>query len=675
MITIVHGKETEVINTADELNPNFIYQTISTKLLCDIVNGKKEKIMIDLLERLKTDNDFLIGCLIYLYHKQTDNTVHKNGCGFNSYDASTLFNISKIYLDGFLLTEKQINYVRRTILKYKNQLSLDIKPLPAHIRKPTVVTQDITEKINTMYKERLEVITEKNKMIIYFTHPDTDIWKDLLEKIQTLPGKKYRPVQKNWSATIQIDSIIRLKQWGFSLDENLQRIYDNNVLTIPKGSINIPELNANLLPFQEEGVLFIDSRKGRALVADEMGLGKTIQSIAWTALHPKIRPVVVLCPASLKLNWQRELLKFLPNESSYIINGRQPQILPPIKFIIVNYSILNKHIESILEMKPRICIIDECHKLINPEATRTVASKDLTQNIPYVIGLTGTPIRNNTKEFFNILNILKPEQWFSFENFKRVYTKREYNGWGWDYVGSQNENVLHDILTQTVMIRRKKEEVLPQLPNKTYSIIPVALKERKIYNELINGINPNASPKENKTHIETIKRVIVQYKLDSIFNWVDDFLSNGEKLILFTYHHDTMDAFAEKYKNIGVYYDGRSTLVKKQAMVDRFNMDESCKLFVGQIATAVGYNLTISSHVGHVEFGWVPSDMDQATDRSHRIGQKNAVNVYYFIAFDTIEEKIIKLLDKKRKIVDKTIDGKKEEDIELIQDLIKDMRK
>jgi SNF2 family DNA or RNA helicase len=498
---------------------------------------------------------------------------------------------------------------------------------------------------------------------------------DMLFNIRSLPGRRWHAEEKVWTAPIFPETIKYLKEWGFVFDEKIQkhlRKIQNHSVKIT--NTKVKGLLGELYPFQSKGVSFIEANKGRALVADEMGLGKTIQALAWLQLHPDYRPVIIVVPASLKLNWARETMSWLPNPDIEILMGTIPW-KPTADIIIINYDILQAWVSMLCSIRPKVLITDECHYYKSNSALRTKAVKRLAKGIPHVIALSGTPIVNRPIEAFNALKIIDPDLFPDYWYFVHHFCHARHNGFGWDFSGASHTGELHELLTSTIMIRRLKEDVLPDLPAKARSFVPIQLHNRKEY-EAAEGdfigyitqvkgkeVADRMSNAEVLSQIEVLKQLAVKGKLEEAMDWIDDFIEVGEKLVVFAVHHFVIDALMERFKKVAVKLDGSTSQKDRQLVVDYFQRDPTIRLFVGNIkAAGIGITLTASSNVAFLELPWTPGDLSQAEDRCHRIGQKDSVNIHYLLANDTIEEKIARLLDNKRKVLDAVLDGRETEE-------------
>lgn len=524
-------------------------------------------------------------------------------------------------------------------------------------------------------------VNERGERVIKISFPYN---LDTIDNIRSLPGRQWHKELKCWSAPIYLQSLEKLMTWGFILDDRLL-LFIQGVKKRKDEimSLDIPGLNGKLYPFQMEGVAITDHKEGKVLNADDMGLGKTIQTIAWLQLHPDLRPVIVIVPATLKINWEREIHKWMSNQCVTILEGTRPYTFSG-DIIIINYDILF-HWLGVLKLRDfKVMITDEAHYYKSNSAKRTKAIKMLAKGIPHVIALSGTPIESRPVEIYNALNLVNPNLFPKRWHFLNRYCKPAYNGYGWNYNGASNIAELHQILTTTCMIRRKKTQVLKDLPEKVRSYIPMELDNEEEYSKAEfdfiewvkdtkgDDVARRVSQTEQISSIEALKQLAVKGKLKQAINWIEDFLQSDKKLVVFATHHFVIDALIAEFPDISVRVDGRVSQTERQSAVDRFQNDEKVKLFIGNIeAAGVGITLTAASDVVFLELPWTPAKLEQAIDRLHRIGQKFSVTVYFLLANHTIEEKIAHLLDIKRKIVDGILDGKESDEDSLFSELMK----
>lgn len=539
---------------------------------------------------------------------------------------------------------------------------------------------------------------------------------DTLAQVKSLPGRKYHSEKKVWSCPLSVENCKELQEWGFELAPNLNKWYVSKTVgdaglkaSDMKPFPEIPGLGGTLRNFQSIGVRFVDSRDGNALIADDMGLGKTVQALAYLQLRQKIRPAIIVTPSNAKLNWMREANKWLSGERNevQILRGQTPYDVTG-DIIILNYDILPYWVDELFKIKARILIADECQNFKNNKAKRTKAIKRLRKKIPKFLPMSGTPIENRPIEIYNAVNMVDPTLFPSFWHFAQRYCGAKHNGFGWDFNGSSNTQELHNKLINSIMIRRMKSEVLTELPDKTYAHVPLELANDSEYREAERDFVDYAtkvaeidirekllryfqedSPVEindhklrrmkeevaNKinvlTEIEGLKQLAVREKLPEAISWIRDFIDQDKKLVLFAEHHFVIDALKEEFKDVCVKFDGRDSETKKDNAIQQFQNDPKTLLFIGQTkAAGVAITLTAASDVAVLELPWNPGKLDQAVDRVHRMTQKNAVTVYYLLAFNTIEERIARLIDSKRTMIASVMDGKDMPEVSLITELI-----
>jgi len=507
-----------------------------------------------------------------------------------------------------------------------------------------------------------------------------------VENVRRLEGRRWDSEKKVWTAWASTENIGLLQSWGFSLDDKLLSILSpkkTEDVSIDMKVLNLP----GLYPFQLEGVKFLESRGGIGLIADEMGLGKTIQAIGWLKLHPEARPVFIVVPASLKLNWERELKKWLGKNTKVAVlsgtNGVSPAALREIN--IINYDILGSWMDVILRSDPKVLIVDESHYIKNIRAQRTKAVKELAKACTHQIFLTGTPITNRPVEFFTTLNLLDPREFSSWFTYVKRYCGAKQGRFGWEVNGATNTEELHERLTRTVMIRRRKEDVLRDLPAKRRNVVPMEINNRRVYDaaeeDLLRwlrekfgtGRAEKAANAEALARFSYLKQLAAEGALEMQLQWIKDSLDSNGKLVLFAVHHATIDRLAEELRHYNpVVVDGRVSIENRQRAVDAFQNDPECRLFIGNIrAAGVGITLTASSNTVFCELGWTPGEHDQAEDRVHRIGQEaESVNAWYLVAANTIMEEIAGLLDEKRKVLDAVLDGKETAEDSMLQALL-----
>lgn len=626
-----------------------------------------------------------------------------NNWGARDHKLDNMTEEDKAYLRSIVETRKVDQWFPKSIFKQIMETDAVVIPPADHrmISKVEEKTQEATAneigKISTLPASKPEPVMQARiwKGLITIQFPFN---QDTLNKVKSLDGRRYIPDGKYWTCPIKIESITALEGWGFVLDEEMkttllskqtkdtEKKMDAHARALSIDFDNLG-LKKTLFPFQKEGVVFMEEKGGRALIGDEMGLGKTIQALAYLQLHPEMRPAVIVCPASLKLNWAKEIRSTLTEANHVtILEGKSAGPFVFIEdIIIINYDILESWLVEIQKINPKIVIADEAHYFKSNKAIRTKSMKLLVKGVPHFLALTGTPIMNRPIEIYNAVCMVDHTAVPSFWNFAKRYCGATHNGFGWSFSGATHTDELHELLTKSVMIRRKKADVLKDLPDKVYSSIPMELDNQKEYDaaerdfvEFVRGTKGDeaaekASNAQVITQIEGLKQLAVKGKLNGVIEWVHNFLeSSDEKLVLFAVHKFVIDRLMDEFRSIAVKIDGSVSSEDRNKAVEAFQTNDSVRLFVGNIkAAGVGLTLTAASNEAFIEYPWTPGEMRQAEDRCHRIGQKNSVNVHLLIAYHTIEGEIVELLDKKTEVLDAVLDGVETQQESLLSSLIK----
>lgn len=436
--------------------------------------------------------------------------------------------------------------------------------------------------------------------------------------------------------------------------------------------------------FQNEDLqTVIEEFDGRALLAWSMGLGKTIMALKYAQLQIT-GPIVVVCPAVVKLNWVREAQKHF-NRIAMPLYGRTPHLskLPKRNaLIVINYDILglpDSHKPTwsrlLCELKPELVILDECHNVKEIQTQRSKAVRALCDDVPHVLGLSGTPIISKPIEIWNPLHIINPSVFPSRFAFGTRYCAAFQGPYGWDYSGASNLEELHQVLKEKVMVRRLKEDVLKDLPPRTRTVVPMdlapadlkdyqhAVKEFIVWLAKRSRIKAaRAMMAERVVRIGYLKRLAAEYKLKGAIEWIEEFLeSSNEKLLVFGIHQKILRPILEKFRKTAVYIDGSIKAKDRQLAIDAFNRDKKRRLFIGNIiAGGVGWNCKSASNVAFVELDWVPGNHSQAIDRCSGIGRGtgNPLNIYFLVANDTLETELCEILQDKMQVIEMALDGK-----------------
>ncbi len=431
------------------------------------------------------------------------------------------------------------------------------------------------------------------------------------------------------------------------------------------------QLSQGLYPHQVEGLAFLLGRR-RSILADDMGLGKTRQSVlAMTHAEPE-GPWLVVCPASVKHNWEREIHLVLPDTVVDIVGPAPPPPVGEASWVVINYDLLKRYSSELLGHRWRGLVFDEAHYLKNHTSQRSKLSTRLvneTLDDPVVHVLTGTPLTNRPRDLFPLLQLVDHSLGRSFFSFAKRYCAAEKNDYGhWVTVGASN---LEELAVQLhgVMLRRRKDEVL-DLPPKVRSWIDVDISEkaREALNDAVRSFlgDSVSEPQRDRSgrragigQLSSARRKLAAVKGKHTQEYVQGAVDQGEKVLVFSAFQNPITRFSRHFGDAAVTITGETPVQDRQALVDRFQNDEDVRVYIGQIhAGGTGVNLTAARQVVFNDLDWVPSSHWQAEDRAYRIGQTGTVNVTYMVAGGTIEEFVRTVLERKARIVDDLVEGR-----------------
>lgn len=466
-----------------------------------------------------------------------------------------------------------------------------------------------------------------------------------------------------------------------------------------------------LFPFQCGGVHFLELR-GRGLIADQMGLGKTIQVLAALSRNANWFPALVVAPASVKMNWCREIMNWIGHENvsvdvvvgdiAYEIDetGHRCKItgnLNTIKstdfadIVVINYDILQKHKESLMKMGFNTIIFDESHYLKNYKSKRAKAALELSKNIEHKMLLTGTPIMNRPSELWHQLHILDSNAWPNFFSYARRYCNATKGNYGWDFSGASNLSELNEVLTGNFMVRRLKKDVMKELPSKmSYRVtLDVTQNERVEYDRAVADFKDwayrsgghekleSVLKAETITKMTTLKKLSALAKINSAIEKIEEFVDSeeSEQLVVFAHHREVLEKVSNalRAKNIPIAtIVGGDSIEHRQKAVESFRDGTSRVIVCSILAAGVGIDgLQVASNMMFLERTWRPGDHDQAEDRIHRIGQEKKCFIQYLDMENSIDEKMANIIDSKKKIAAHAIDGVEIVEDTMIRDVIK----
>ena len=399
------------------------------------------------------------------------------------------------------------------------------------------------------------------------------------------------------------------------------------------------------------------------ILADDMGLGKTTSAII-ASLESGAKKILIICPASLKINWQREIENY-SDKKTLIVEGRKWG--STFNYYIINYDIVKNYHSTetpeigqennnlIINEKFDLAIVDEAHYIANTTAQRTKLINDILKNIPKVWLLTGTPMTSKPINYYNLLRIVNSNVTLNWQS----YVKRYCGGYQftvnkkkiWNTNGATNLDELR-VRTKNLVLRRMKTDIL-DLPDKIITPIFLDLKSTYYDEELEDFLRITSESKNKESLSVTINRlmkvrqIISQEKIDYTCEIIDKCLEQGKKVIVFTNFTMSLDMLHE---------NGRMSKEKRQQSVDRFQTEDKVKIFISNIvAGGVGITLTAAECVIMNDLSFVPAHHSQAEDRAFRYGQKKNVLVYYPIFENTIERIVYNMLQKKKNIIDQVM--------------------
>jgi len=417
------------------------------------------------------------------------------------------------------------------------------------------------------------------------------------------------------------------------------------------------------LDHQKEAIEKLAGSK-RFILADDMGLGKTTSTII-AALETGAKKILIVCPASLKINWQREIANY-SDRPVFISEGKK--FSTEDDFVIVNYDILknfhdtkNKE-ESLLEQsKFDLVILDEAHMISNVQAQRTKIINSFAKKINRVWLLTGTPMTSRPMNYYNLLNLIESpvaQNWKAYairycQGYQFSAGKRKV----WNVSGASNLEELRD-RTSKQILRRLKEEVL-DLPDKIITPVYLRLKSKEyedLMGEYFDWYDKNPDESSSLTvqfsKLMKVRKVIANEKTKQTIEFAENILEQGKKVIIFTNFTDTLQTMYQHFGKQAVYLDGSCSNSMRQQAVDEFQTNDKIRVFVGNLkAAGVGLTLTSAEVVIMNDLSFVPAEHSQAEDRAYRYGQKSNVLVYYPIYDNTIEAAIYDILNKKKQII------------------------
>jgi len=530
-----------------------------------------------------------------------------------------------------------------------------------------------TNNISFSYKDLPKPSTDKIEILLVDKKTAAIIMpydKMLLAKFKyEIDGRKWNGEEKHWEFPIVhlpkvftlfsnikcdqkvLDKVEELKSRRQDLDE-IRQLEDTE--------FEIPGLKLQLYNYQRVGVKFIDRAGGRCLIADAPGLGKTAQAIAYAQLH-KLKTLIV-CPLSVVVNWQREIKKFTGKDST-IWDSKYYDGNLKNQFHITHYDAVAKNNHFLRDQGFDLLVCDEATYLKNRQTIRAksiLGSWKERRKYPgiktkYTIFLTGTPVMSRPIEAFSLLNFLDKERFNNFYHFVERYG-------GWKGEAPRNLQDLHD-RTKDLVIRRKKDQVLKELPKKQRNDLYVELTkaEKKEYQQLLKEVfgQWKLSGKPSVTHMPKLQGFLIQKKIPRLMEMIDEFMDNDRSILIFSNYLDPLRFLSDHYKEKAALLTGDMNRNQRQESIDRLVNGEAKIGCFSLLAAGMGIDglQKVIDTVVFLSLDWVPANHEQAEDRTHRIGQTNQVQAYYMLCEDTIDEYMRDILKEKQKVADLVVDG------------------
>jgi SWI/SNF-related matrix-associated actin-dependent regulator 1 of chromatin subfamily A len=561
------------------------------------------------------------------------------------------------------------------------------------------------------------IVEKENRFLIQF-----DFNRRISKEILKVPEVEYNHKYRRWEAPIHAaDSVFRFgARFGFILPEKVSRPNPFHRVTaeLPELKHEIEGLKMNLFPYQKNGVAYA-LEKGSCIMGDAPGLGKTAQAIA-AVCAADLFPCLVICPASLKYNWLLEWKLWTDRHDAAILTDAIKNTWNVFHqmglhdVFITNYESLKKYFVvkidtprgerfkvSHVRFNPNMqlfksVIIDESHKCKDASTMQSKLCYGLTRNKEMILLLTGTPIVNRPVDLLSqILMVGKMQPFGTISAFREMCADEER----WPEINA--------LLRENCYYRREKQSVLKDLPDKYHQKVYCSIDNREEYRAALDSLATYLTEYRQATEAQVMKSmrgeimvrigilkdIAARGKMNDVMEYIDNIVEQGEKIVVFIYQHKIADRLRERYPD-ALFFTGAQSEDERNRAIDDFQRCEQCGvrferhedanhefvpsphniIFVNYKAGGVGITLTASSTVLFVELPWHPADVEQAESRCHRISQKNAVQVSFFIGKDTIDEQIMQIIEDKREMSEActgAVDNTEESIIHSIMELIK----
>ena len=537
------------------------------------------------------------------------------------------------------------------------------------------VNEDEYKKIIEAFKENRKFFKLKDESFIDFREEEVKNLFNLIDSLSDDTDIKSNEIKVHKSKSIFLNECLKDNNLLFIEGRDIVKHISNKIENLEKIDYKVPEeLKATLRDYQLTGFKWfktLSHYEFGGILADEMGLGKTIQTIAFL-LSEKNKKSIIITPTSLIYNWRSEFEKFAPTMNIKVVHGNKENReftkdeIKDIDVLITTYGTLRNDHDLYDDITFDFCIIDEGQNIKNPLSQSSEVVKELKAKF----ALTGTPIENNLIELWSLFDYILPGYLYSKRKFQDKFMKGEN--------GSEELKKL----IRPFILRRLKSDVMSELPDKIEKrfLIEMTEEQKKVYKAYVDDVNVKMKEKDFTTDKITIFSYLTKLrqltldpsiliegytggsgKIDVTVELIQDFIKEKHKILLFSQFTSVLDSIKKVLEAEGIeyfYLDGSTKASERVQLVNEFNESNKVKIFLISLkAGGTGLNLTSADVVIHFDPWWNPAIEDQATDRAHRFGQKNVVEVIKLIAKGSIEEKIIKLQESKKEIINEIMSG------------------
>ena len=537
------------------------------------------------------------------------------------------------------------------------------------------------------YKKILEAVRSKRKYYKLknnsFINLEEKEINDFIELVDSIDSKnKDGNIKLSKNKAVVVSDYLKEKELSFIKGKEIVDDISEKIINLDKVNYELPkDLKAELRQYQVTGFRWFKNLSYLGfggVLADEMGLGKTVQTIAFL-LSEKNKKSLIVAPTSLIYNWKNEFNKFAPTMKICVLHGdkdERQEILNDLEnydVILTTYGTLKNDEEKYEKIKFDYCILDEGQNIKNPLAQSTKSVKNIKAENKFI--LTGTPIENNLIELWSIFDFIMPGYLDNVSNFKNRFVNKE------------DSAIELQKYIKPFMLRRLKKDVITELPEKIEKNYYVELtkEQKKVYASYVKDIKEKMENNEFNDDKITIFSYLTKLrqlcldpsivlddyngksgKIEEVVSMIKDNISENHKILLFSQFTSVLKNISKRLTENKIqhfYLDGSTNAGKRLELVEEFNNNDETKVFLISLkAGGTGLNLTSADIVIHFDPWWNPAVEDQATDRAHRIGQKNVVQVFKLISEGTVEDKILSLQEKKKQIIKDVLDSDYKQD-------------